>query len=82
MLRWMMAKKKIEKNRIEEIRARAGVANITEKIREATVRWLGHVERKTDEDIVMRTWKMEASGPKLKRRYYTKRHEEIGDRYK
>ena len=35
--------------------ALAGVANIGETIREAILRWLGHVERKTDEDVVMRT---------------------------
>ena len=32
MLRWMMTIKRIEKIRNEEIRARAGVANIGEKI--------------------------------------------------
>ena len=52
-----MGIKRIEKIRNEEIRARAGVANISEKIREARLRWLGHVERKTEEDVVMRTWK-------------------------
>ena len=26
-------------------------------IREAILRWLGHVERKTEEDVIMRTWK-------------------------
>ena len=31
-----------------EIRARQ-----SEKIREARLRWLGHVERKTEEDVVM-----------------------------
>ena len=55
MLRWMMGIKRIEKIRNKEIRARAGVANISEKIREARLRWLGHVERKTEEDVVMRT---------------------------
>ena len=35
----------------------AGVANISEKIREEKLRWLGRVERKTEEDVVMRTWK-------------------------
>ena len=30
--------------RNEEIRAMTGVANISEKIREARLRWLGHVE--------------------------------------
>ena len=55
----MMGIKRIEKIRNEEIRARAGVANISEKIREARLRWFGHVERKTEEDVVpvMRRWK-------------------------
>ena len=35
--------------RYEEIRARAGMASISEKIREATLRLLGHVEIKTEE---------------------------------
>ena len=47
----------IEKIRNEEIRARTCVANISERIREAKLRWLGHVERKTEEDVVMRTRK-------------------------
>ena len=54
--------KRIEKIRNEEIRARAGVANISKKIREAKLRWLGHVDRKTDEDVVMRTCKTEVDG--------------------
>ena len=40
-----------------ERRAAAGVANISEKIREARLKWLGHVERKTEEDVVMGRWK-------------------------
>ena len=54
--------KRIEKIRNEEIRARAGMANISEKIREARLRWLGNVERKTEDDVVMITWKMEVGG--------------------
>ena len=46
----------------EEITTMAGVTNISKKIREARLRWLGHAERKTEEDVVMRTWKMEVSG--------------------
>ncbi len=61
MLRWMTGIKRIEKIRNEEVKARAGVSNISEKIREARLRWLGHVERKTQQDVVMRTWKMEMS---------------------
>ena len=41
----------------EEIRANTGVTNISDKIREARLRWLGHVERKKEEVVVMRTWK-------------------------
>ena len=48
---------RIEKTRNEEIGARAGLENISEKIREARLRLLGLVERKTGEDVVMRTWK-------------------------
>ena len=33
------------------------MANISEKIREARLRWLAPVERKTEEDVVMRRWK-------------------------
>ena len=40
--------KRIEKIRTEEIRARADVSNIREKIRKR-LRCLGHVERKTEE---------------------------------
>ena len=43
-----MGIKRIEKIRTEEIRARAGVANISGNIREARLRWLGRVLKKTE----------------------------------
>ena len=49
--------KRIENIRIEEMRAREGVADISETIREARLRWLGDVERKSEDDVIMRTWK-------------------------
>ena len=52
-----MGIKRIEKIRNEEITSRAGVTNIREKIREARLRWLDRVERKTEEDVAMRTWR-------------------------
>ena len=61
MLRWMMGIKRFEKIRNKDKRAREGVANISEKIGEGRQRLLGHVDRKTDEDVVMRRWKMEVS---------------------
>ena len=53
----MMGIKRIEKIRNEELRARAGEANISKKIRAAKLRWLVHVERNTEGDILMRKWK-------------------------
>ena len=38
------------------------MANITEKIRKTTLRLLVHVERKTEEDLVMKPWNMEVGG--------------------
>ena len=55
MLRWMMGIKRIEKMRNEEIRARAGVAVISETIRETRLGWLG--EKEKEEDVVIRTLK-------------------------
>ena len=65
----MMGIKRIEKIRNEEVRETACVTNISEKIREARLRWLGHVVRETEEDVVIRTWKREVCG-----------HRQIGSR--
>ena len=62
MLRWMMGIKRIEKIGTEVVRARAGVANISENIREARLSWLGHVERKPDEDIFINENMEDGSG--------------------
>ena len=37
------------------------MTNISDDIREPRLRWLGHVERKKEEVVVMRKWKMEMS---------------------
>ena len=51
------------------------MANISEKIREASLRWLGHVERKTEEDVILRTWKWIPKDRKTKtEKNYKKRH--------
>ena len=39
----------IEMIRNEEVRGRAGVVNMSEKIREARLGWLGHVEKRQRE---------------------------------
>ena len=77
-----MGIKRIEEIRAEEIKSRAGGwLTLCEKIREARLRWLGHVERKTQEDVVLGTWKMEVSGlckigrPKMLRKKRQRRQE-------
>ena len=72
MLRWMMGIKRIEKIRNEE-EGQLPVANISENIREARLRWLGHVERNTEEDKE----KMEVGG----HRNYDMKTEIEGERY-
>ena len=49
------------KIRAEELGARAGVANISENIREMRIRWLGYVERIKQEHVVMETWEKKIS---------------------
>ena len=51
MLTWMTGITRTEKTKNEEIRSKACVANISEKIREARLVWLGHAERETDADV-------------------------------
>ena len=76
MLKWMMRIKRTEKNIREEIRAMKVVENISEKIREARLRWLGYVERKTKEDVATRTWKTKTEVE----RCYTKRYDNERER--
>ena len=52
MSRWMTGIRTIEKNRTEEIRARAGEGTKSQKIRETRLKWLGHAERKTEGDVL------------------------------
>ena len=59
ILKRLMGIKKIENIRIEEIRA--GAANVSKTIREVRLRLLEHVERKTEEDVLIITWKIELS---------------------
>ena len=50
MLRQIMGVTRRVRERNEVIRERCGVADITLKMREARLRWHGHVERKEDEE--------------------------------
>ena len=52
MLRRIVGVTLWDKERNETIRAKCGVADITLKLREASLRWFDHVERRDDEEEI------------------------------
>ena len=46
MIRWMCGHTRLEKIRNEVIRSKIGVAAIEDKMREARLRWFGHIRRR------------------------------------
>ena len=65
-LRWMTGPNRNETTRKEEIRTRAAVANISDRIREARQILVGHVKRKTEECVLTGTWKIEVNGHRMR----------------
>lgn len=62
MLRWILGVSLKDKNRNENIRKAAGVACISEKAREARLRWYGHVERADEGSSIKRIMNAEVKG--------------------
>jgi len=63
MLQWILGVSLRDKKRIEVIRKKLGVASIThDKIREARMRWYGHVMRKEVENCVKRIMRAGVTG--------------------
>ena len=54
MLGWILGLTLRDKKINDAIRRILGVACITDKVREARLRWLGHVQHREDEDCVRR----------------------------
>jgi len=52
MIRWMCVHTRLDKIRNEVIRGKIGVATIEDKIRDARLRWLGHIRRKCMDALV------------------------------
>jgi len=52
MLRWILGLTLRDKKRNDDIRRILGVVCITDKVREARLRWFGHVQRREEEDCV------------------------------
>ena len=51
-----------ERRRNDDIRAEAGVVAVSEKIREARMRWFGHIMRREEEDPVKAAWRHPTEG--------------------
>ena len=62
MLRWILGVSLRDKKRNEDIRETLGVACITDKVREARMRWYGHVMRKEDDNCIKRIMNAEVYG--------------------
>jgi len=62
MLRWILGVSLKDRKRNEDIRRTVGVACITDKIREARLRWYGHVQRREDGNCVKRIMEADVYG--------------------
>ena len=54
MLRWILGLTLKDRKRNDDIRRIIGVACITDKVREARLRWYGHIQRREEDDCVKR----------------------------
>lgn len=62
MLRWILGVSLRDRKRNEDIRKTLGVTCITNKVREARLRWYGHVERASEDDSIKRVMRAEVDG--------------------
>jgi len=62
MLRWILGLTLRDRKRNDDIRRILGVACITDKVREARLRWYGHVQRREDDDCVKRILEANVGG--------------------
>ena len=68
MLRWILGLTLRDKKRNDDIRRILGVACITDKVREARLRWYGHVQRREDDDCVKRILEANVGGQRSRGR--------------
>ncbi|XP_070008390.1 uncharacterized protein [Nicotiana sylvestris] len=62
MLRWMCGHTRLDKIRNEDIRKRVGVTPVDDNLREARLRWFGHVRRRSLDAPVRRCERLTLAG--------------------
>jgi len=62
MLRWLLDHTLKDRKRNDDIRRIVGVACITDKVREARLRWYGHIQRREEDDCVKRILEADVHG--------------------
>ncbi|KAG5591071.1 hypothetical protein H5410_041585 [Solanum commersonii] len=77
MLRWMCGHTRSDRIRNEVIREKVGVASVEDKLREARLRWFGHVKRRSADAPVRRCEVMVVEGTRRGRGRPKKYWEEV-----
>src|SRR6218665_3108991 len=81
MLRWILGVSLRDRRRNEDLREVLGVACITDKVREARMRWYGHVMRREDGCCIKRIMNAEVYGRRSrgrqKKRWREKMQEDL-----
>jgi len=62
MLRWILGLTLKDRKRNDDVRHIIGVACITDKVREARLRWYGHIQRREEDGCVKRILKAAVHG--------------------
>ena len=68
MLRWILGLTLEDRKRNDDIRRVIGVACITDKVREARLRWYGHIQRREEDDGVKRILEADVHGQRSRGR--------------
>ena len=68
MLRWILGLTLRDRKRNDDIRLILGVECITDKVREARLRWYGHIQRREEDDCVKRILEANVGGQRSRGR--------------
>jgi len=68
MLRWILGLTLKDRKRNDDIRRIIGVARITDKVREARLRWYGRIQRREEDDCVKRILEADVHGQRSRGR--------------